>query len=354
MHRFPVGIHSRRAHGQRRGAMLVLVAIVLVILLIGAFFSVDVAYMHMVRAELRTATDAAARAASETLARTQNQQAAIDAAVAIADRNEVAGNGLTLTRADIQLGTVLPASSGRFEFRANQAPFTAVSVNGRRGSTAADGPVGLFFGRLFNADSFAPSETAIAAASVRDIALVLDVSGSMNAGSGSGTRLTALKEAVRVFLAEIAVSSPSSQVSLTVYSTQPTKLVNLTNNFGQIQSQVNNLQARGLTAIGNGLSIGSDSLVNDPAQRAFALKTILVMTDGNHNRGPSPLQTVNTAIARDQQVHTVTFSAGANQSLMSQVAQATSGGIHLHADNGGDLAAAFRDIARSLAVVLVE
>ncbi|MEZ6075912.1 MAG: pilus assembly protein TadG-related protein [Pirellulaceae bacterium] len=40
--------------------MMILVAVSFIILLVGAVFSVDVAYMHMVRAELRTATDAAA------------------------------------------------------------------------------------------------------------------------------------------------------------------------------------------------------------------------------------------------------------------------------------------------------
>ena len=41
----------------RRGAMLVLVAVCIIVLLVGAVFSIDMAYMHMVRTELRTATD---------------------------------------------------------------------------------------------------------------------------------------------------------------------------------------------------------------------------------------------------------------------------------------------------------
>lgn len=348
-------LRNNLARQDRRGAMLVLVAVVLVIIMIGTVFSVDVAYMHMVRAELRVATDAAARAGSETLARTQNQNAAINAAMAVAERNTVAGDGLTLVASDIQVGTVrTSSSSNRFQFVANRTPFTAMSVNGRRDSTSSDGEVGLFFSRLFSTDSFSPNETAISASSVRDVALVLDVSGSMNRRSGAGTRLTALKEAVRVFLSEIRVSSPSTRVSLTVYSTNVSKLVNLTPDFDAIQNVVNGLRARGLTAIGNGLVTGSDSLVNDPLQRAFAAKTVIVMTDGNHNRGPSPDSTVATAVSRGQQVHTITFSSGANQNLMRRVAQSTTGGLHIHADDSDDLAQAFRDIARSLAVVLVE
>lgn len=335
--------------------MLVLIAVTIIILLVGAVFSVDVAYMHMVRAELRTATDAAARAGSETLARTQDQDAAVASAIAVASQNLVAGDGLSLAAGDVVLGSIRPATSGnRFEFVANQTPLTAVQVLGRRETGSLDGPVGLFFARVFSTNQFEPTERAVAAASVRDVALVLDVSGSMATATSTGTRLSDLQAAVNVFLDEVAVSSPATQISLTSYSTAPTKLVDLTADFNVIRNTVNNFTAGGFTAIGNALTTGSDSLVNDANVREFAAKTIIVMTDGNHNTGPSPAATVNTAVARGQQVHTITFSSGANQGLMQTVAQATDGGLHIHADGGSDLAQAFRDIARALAVVLVE
>ncbi len=344
----------KRPQRARRGAMLVLVAIVLVILLIGAVFSIDVAYMHVVRAELRTATDAAARAGSEVLARTQDEEAAINAAIAIAERNQVAGKGLTLGRSDIVLGTAQPNGRGRFDFIAGETPLTAVRVAGRRENGSPDGPVSLFFARVFSTNTFEPVESATAAASVRDVALVLDVSGSMQTPTGDGTRLSALQTAVRVFLDEVERNSPSTRISLTSYSTAPKKLINLTDNFAQIRKRVDKFEANGLTAIGNALLVGSDSLVNDGKAREFAAKTVIVMTDGNHNTGPSPAITVQTAVDRKQQVHTITFSSGANQLLMEQVASATEGGIHIHADDASDLAEAFREIARSLSVVLVE
>lgn len=337
----------------RRGAMLVLVAVVLIILLVGAVFSVDVAYMHMVRAELRTATDAAARAGSETLARTQNEAAARQAAIAIANENAVAGNGLSLSPQDVVVGGVR-RSGNRFAFDPTETPLTAVRVTGRRDTASIDGSVSLFFARVFTANDFQPTESATAAANVRDLALVLDVSGSMRTLSGGGSRLSALQNAVGLFLDEVRVSSPNTFISLTAYSSSPSKLVNLTPNFQSIRNRVNQFQASGATAIGNALVVGSDSLVNDPLRRDFAAKTIVLMTDGNHNTGPSPAQTVATAVARGQQVHTITFSGGANQRLMRQVASATNGGLHIHADDAADLAQAFRDIARSLSVILVE
>lgn len=59
--------------------------------------------------------------------------------------------------------------------------------------------IGLFFAQIFSADAFEPTESSISAASVRDVALVLDVSGSM-----FGSRLRDLKRAVNIFLTKFS------------------------------------------------------------------------------------------------------------------------------------------------------
>ncbi len=192
---------------------------------------------------------------------------------------------------------------------------------------------------------------ATASATTRDVALVLDVSGSMNLRSGGGTRLDALKNAVNVFIDEIQASSPNTNMSLSVYSSSARRIHALTEDLEQIRNTVNRLNAGGYTAIGLGLMAGSDSLEQDANARAFSAKTIVVMTDGNHNTGVAPNITVNTAVARGHTVHTVTFSSGANQGLMRDVAQ-LGGGIHEHADGNAELAEAFREIARTIAVML--
>jgi hypothetical protein len=78
------------------------------------------------------------------------------------------------------------------------------------------------------------------------------------------------------------------------------------------------------------------------------------MTDGQHNTGTSPTAVVQGVAARGHTVHTVTFGAGAAVGLMQQVARATRGGTHVHADGNADLVEAFRDIARTLSVTLIE
>lgn len=341
-------------HPNRRGAMLVMVAIVLVILLLGAVFSIDVAYMHVVRSELRTATDAAARAGAEALIRTQNPDQARAAAIAIAAQNNVAGSGLTINESDIAFGALQRSASGRFAFTEGATPTTGVRVIGHRDRASIDGPVPLFFARIFSRTEFEPSLAATGAANVRDIALVLDISGSMAAVERGISRLDALKRAVNDFLDEVEISSPNSQVSLTVYETRARKLVDLTADFDTIRDRVSGFVAQGFTAIGDGLKTGSDSLVSDAAARPFAFKTVVVMTDGQHNTGLSPFTALEIAVQRDQQIHAITFGTGANQRLMARIAGATQSGLHLHADDAGDLSEAFREIARALAVTLID
>ena len=63
----------------RAGAALPLIAVTLIFLFVSAVIGVDIARMHVVRSELRTATDAAARAGVEAIGRTESREDAIQA-----------------------------------------------------------------------------------------------------------------------------------------------------------------------------------------------------------------------------------------------------------------------------------
>ena len=332
-----------------------MVAVTMIILLVVAVFTVDVAYMHMVKAELRTATDAAARAGTEALARTQDENVARAAALQVAQLNVVSGIGLSLNPNDIEVGQVVEGADGKFVFTPNVAPFTSVRVTGRRDEGSPDGAVPLFFGNIFGTSQFEPIQAATATSSVRDIAIVLDRSGSMRRRDAGGglSRNQALINAVNDFITEIETSSPNSTISVTTYANTASRDVPLTENFAQVRNAVNNLPASGATNIFQGLRFGSDSLEQDPARREFAERTIVVMTDGNFNVGGTPIPSANVAAGRGHTIHAITFSGGANQGIMRQVAD-IGGGIHIHADNAGDLSEAFREIARTLSVLLTE
>ena len=72
----------------------VLIALTLPLMLIMVVFAVDVAWMQLVRTELRTATDAASRAAVKQLSLQQSETAARTAGQDVASRNLVAGTPL--------------------------------------------------------------------------------------------------------------------------------------------------------------------------------------------------------------------------------------------------------------------
>ena len=122
----------RKPARPRKGAMLVLIAVTILLLVIAAAFSIDVAFMQLTRTQLRTSTDAAARAANEALSRSQTEAAARAAARTAAAANPVAGAPLQLDDADIIFGHANVQSDGKYDFSADARPYNSVRVVGRR------------------------------------------------------------------------------------------------------------------------------------------------------------------------------------------------------------------------------
>lgn len=338
------------AGNHRTGAMLPLIAVTMVVLFVACTFAIDIARIHSTRAELRTATDAAARAAVENLSREQSQASATQAAINVARLNRVAGNGLDLIPENIRFGTNTPNPDGSFTFTESSTFINAVRVIGERSARTPDGPVNMMFGPLFGKENYEPVAAATATRLDRDIALVLDKSGSMVTAG----RFPALLSGVDTFLSEFEASIPQERVSLTVYDTNPQKLVDMTDDLQSIRDAILTQTPGGLTGIGQGLEVGIDSIQNDPGVRGvFSLKSIVVMTDGRQNRGVGPEIVAQRAAAQGITVHTITFSSGANQTLMKTVAEST-GGIHIHANSNQDLIDAFGVLARTIQVIMTE
>jgi len=353
----PPRSRSRSYRFDRAGAALPLIAVLLVFLFVSAVIGVDIARMHVVRSELRTATDAAARAAVEAIGRTESRSEAIQAALDIARLNPVGGEPLELIPENIVFGASVENADGTFSFaeQTNFAPgdvtslANSVRVLGERTEGSPNGPINLLFGGIFGVDTFAPVQSATATRLDRDIALVLDKSGSM----AQNGRFDSLLDGVDVFVAELNASRPVENVSLTAYDTFPTKLLEMTKDLEAVRTEIASVQPGGFTGIGRAMRVGLDSLLNDPNSRTLALRSMVVMTDGNQNRGIDPLVAAEECRAANVVVHTITFSDGADEALMREVAEVT-GGIHLHATNNDQLVEAFRTIARQLEVILIE
>jgi Ca-activated chloride channel family protein len=372
----------RRLHPRnRRGAMLVFIAVCLPLLVIMAAFAIDVAWMQLCRTELRTATDAAARAGAKELSLKQNETAARTKAKEAAARNMVAGEPLLVQDKEIEVGKSLQEGNGRFKFTVGAAKPNAVRVFGKRTGDSKSGPVDLMFSQVLGVDQFEPTEVAASTQLDRDICLVVDRSGSMmwnlnndnypkktkecDAPHPTLSRWGALNTSVQAFLAELNTTVQDERVALASYSSNTTECGNtykisqidsdLVADYGIISTKMNNLSSKpvkGSTAISAGLDEGIKVLTGAKI-RPFAVKTIVLMTDGVHNLGKEPVESAKVAATKDIVIHTITFSDNADIKRMKAVAAAANG-KHFHATTQAQLTAIFREIAATLPVLTTQ
>ncbi|MCG8650979.1 MAG: VWA domain-containing protein [Pirellulales bacterium] len=285
---------------------------------------------------------------------------------------------------------------------------SAVRVNGRRDQGSLSGQVPLIIPGMLDANEFSANQISVAMQVDRDISLILDRSGSMddidwdwpsgtspwytstknagvNAGLltyddgdyyyesgvssneyktwawedhyGLGDAPTApwddLVIAVDAFLDVLDGTSQEEQVSVASYASSASLDTWLETDFDLIRNTVGGLNTGGYTAIGTGMQEGIQALL-DSAARPYAAKTMVVMTDGIHNTGISPVTVANDLIGSyNLTIHTVTFGPGADQNLMQQVAT-IGGGNHYHAADGAQLVTIFREIANNLPTILTK
>ena len=364
--------------------MLRLVAIVTVIFIAGAAFSVDVAYMQHSRSKLRAATDASARAAGEAFSRLQSLPAARQAAKNVGLVNEVAGAPLLLADSDIVEGNTVFHGSGQWTFTPHGTPTNSIRVNGRRTAGSLSGAVPLFFGRALGVYDFQPEMQATVVRLDRDICLVVDRSSSMKLdinstaetmGLGdpricqpplSDSRWAVLEAAVGGFVAALASTPQSEFVALASYSSDFTRC-GFTNHAADINQVLDNDQSlitaamsgisattfNGMTDIAAGIDAGVTVLTDAGLARPFAAKTMILFTDGHATAGRRPRDAAADAAVEKITIHTITFGNGANEPQMQEVAEIT-GGRHYHAPDAATLHAIFQEIAFTLPVIITE
>ena len=176
---------------RRAGAVLPFIAVMLPVLLVLCAFAINIAYMQLTRTELKIATDAAARAGGRAWSETQSVDQAKTFARDAAAANLVAGEPLLISTNnkdnEIEFGMSERAGSGRFQFTKKNtaqvingtADANSIRVVGRRTGGSLSGPVTLLIGGVGTTRNFTPQRTSICTQLDRDVALVLDRSGSM-------------------------------------------------------------------------------------------------------------------------------------------------------------------------------
>lgn len=371
---------TRRA--DRRGAMLPLVAILLPVLVILASFSINLAYMELTRTELRIASDAATRAGGYTLMTTSDTAAARAAARDGASRNRVAGKATQLADSDIVFGqSRRSAVSQRYTFTAGGSPPNAVSVNARRDSSSLTGSVSMVMPTFGAVNKFSPVQQAVSTQVEVDIALVLDRSGSMAYGdleasetmaaagqapasapagwkfcdpAPSGSRWLDLAKGVDGFLSTINASPQQENVALVTYNGTALRESSLSGSYSAIPKALDAYTQKfcmGYTNIHDGIAEGVNALMDSRTSRPWAVKVLIVLTDGRRTAGADPVPAAKAAADQGITVYAVTFSKEADQAVMRQVA-AAGGGVHYHVATGNELQQLFRAIARRLPTLL--
>ena len=195
-----IAFHSNRQRRvirpNRRGAIVVLAAVMLVFLLGFVAFTVDVGYIQLTKTQLQAAADASALAAAQELSGTDTPEVvrtnarASAQAIAGLHRNGNLSSVTLNTSTDVIFGkTSWNASTNTYTYLwgDNQTPYNVIKVLAKRTVNGSnDNRLPLLFGPALGTSSANITAESVATFQPRDIMLVLDFSSSMNDDSSLG------------------------------------------------------------------------------------------------------------------------------------------------------------------------
>ena len=170
-----------------------------------------------------------------------------------------------------------------------------------------------------------------------DIALVIDVSGSM-----IGEKIDAAKAAARDFVDTI--DFVDMRVALVAFNQAAVLAQPLTANPVNVAVAVDGLQAGGGTNIAVALDEARRELTG-PRRRPSAASVVILLTDGGSAAAPA-LQAAQLARLEGARIFTIGFGAGAAEDLLRQIASAPDD--YAFAPDAAGLAAIYRRIAQRI------
>lgn len=159
----------QRVWHPRHGGFLIWAAGLLVLVLSMAAFAVDLGYMTVVATQLQNAADGAALSGVVELP--YGTAAVLTEVQDLAAKNHAAGNSVSIAAEDVEYGYY---NSNDRTFTVSDENLNAIRVTARTVNK------GLFFAPVFGRNTFNLARSAIAILNPRDIAFVVDLSGSMN------------------------------------------------------------------------------------------------------------------------------------------------------------------------------
>lgn len=183
--------------GDRRGAIIVLAAVMMSLMLIFVAFAIDLSYMSLTKTQLQGAADAGALAGAMELSGVDdpatvraNALAAIRATTAYHRNGDQ--SSVTIETPDVTFGKMswnTGSQSYIYNWGESQTPYNVVKVRADRDAasgTSADDRLPLFFAPIMGFTKTTIGAEAVASFQPRDIMVVLDFSASMNDDSSMG------------------------------------------------------------------------------------------------------------------------------------------------------------------------
>ncbi len=350
---------------------MITVVILLPVLFALAAMAVNLAYIQAVNTKLQIVTDAATRAAGGVYAETDDELLALAAAQNIANLNPVEAKTMSIASTDLEFGHAERSGSDEaFSFTPG-ANGNAVRLTTESFANGAGESVQPFFPMLGSNIDIRPLNVATHAQSTLDVCVVVDQSGSMAFAAGEtvsgnpaaapenwawgdavppNSRWLDLVAAVDAFCDQLDQTSKIEQVALVGYDTAVKRHENLTDNYSKVADELESVTDQfhgGKTAVGDGILEAIEAVTDSHHARPWANNALIVMSDGDHNQGSDPVAAAQVAVSLEIPIYTVTFSAGADQTLMQQIEEMT-GGSHYHATDALELNQVFREIARRL------
>jgi Ca-activated chloride channel homolog len=207
------------------------------------------------------------------------------------------------------------------------------------------------------------------------VILTIDTSGSMQADDVKPSRMEAAKAAARAFVER---QPPTVQIGVVSFSDNAFMVQAPTTNQDAVIAAINRLSPQRGTAIGRGILTSLNAIAEEaggegPAtngaplttptptpmpQGVYAPAIIILLTDGENNQWPSPLDVAPTAVQRGVRIYTVGLGSAEGSVLhiggrsirtrldeetLRQIAQMTNGNYY-NASNEGDLRSIYENL----------
>lgn len=173
----------------------------------------------------------------------------------------------------------------------------------------------------------------------RDVALVLDCSGSMD-----GEPISRMRSAATDFV-EVA-ASPNVRVGLVAYESNSAVLSPLSANLSSLGSSISRLESGGNTYMEAGLRDGMQLLGSDSGDRR---RIVVLMSDGLPNEGRTGSDLVSyVATLKEDNVKVYTLFFGDDEDGCQLLEKLASEGCYFNANNTDELENFFNDIAEEI------